>query len=257
VAAAPSPAPPPAAHPLDPLTAEEIGAVAAVLRRDRGVEPPRWRFGAIELAEPAKAALRDGQARRQARAVCWNREDGEAYRAVVSLAGPEVTAWEHLPGAQPNMTVDEWHECDEMLRAHPLLIDALARRGITDLSLVLTDVWAYGAALVPERYHGVRIGWADVWRRGSADANPYAHSVTGLHPIVDLNRITFIDSTGLGALVATARRANEHGGILHAVCAEPQTLKLLWLTGVDRRIPLTATVDGALTQLAGPRDAPG
>src|SRR5579872_4445960 len=75
--------------------------------------------------------------------------------------------------------------------------------------------------------------------------------------IVDLNRITFIDSTGLGALVATARRANEHGGILHAVCAEPQTLKLLWLTGVDRRIPLTATVDGALTQLAGPRDAPG
>jgi hypothetical protein len=29
------------------------------------------------------------------------------------------------------------------------------------------------------------------------------------------------------------------------------------LTGVDRRIPLTATVDGALTLLAAPRDAPG
>jgi len=185
------------AHPLDPLSAAEIGAVAAVLRRDRGVEPPRWRFGVIELAEPAKAALRDGQARRQARAVCWNRQSGDAYRAVVSLAvaraGPEVTAWEHLPGVQPNMTVDEWHECDEMLRAHPRLIAALARRGITDMSLVLTDVWAYGAALVPEAYRGLRIGWADVWRRGSADANPYAHSVTGLHPIVDLNRMELID----------------------------------------------------------------
>ncbi|MGD0609127.1 MAG: STAS domain-containing protein, partial [Streptosporangiaceae bacterium] len=35
--------------------------------------------------------------------------------------------------------------------------------------------------------------------------------------IVDLNRVTFIDSAGLGALVSTARRAAEHGGSLHAV----------------------------------------
>ena len=75
--------------------------------------------------------------------------------------------------------------------------------------------------------------------------------------IVDLNRVTFIDSSGLGALVATARRAGEHGGSLHAVCSRPQTRKLLWLTGVDRRIPLTATVDGALMHLTGHGDAPG
>ena len=48
------------------------------------------------------------------------------------------------------MTVDEWHECDEFLHHEPRLIEALARRGITDLSLVLVDTWAYGAALVPE-----------------------------------------------------------------------------------------------------------
>jgi anti-sigma B factor antagonist len=74
--------------------------------------------------------------------------------------------------------------------------------------------------------------------------------------IVDLNRVTFIDSAGLGALVGAARRADAHGGSLHAVCARPQTRKLLWLTGVDRRIPLAATVDGALMFLAS-RDAPG
>ena len=39
--------------------------------------------------------------------------------------------------------------------------------------------------------------------------------------IVDLNRVTFIDSAGLGALVGTARRAAEHGGSLHAVCSRP------------------------------------
>jgi anti-sigma B factor antagonist len=75
--------------------------------------------------------------------------------------------------------------------------------------------------------------------------------------IVDLNRVTFIDSAGLGALVGAARRADARGGSLHAVCARPQTRKLLWLTGVDRRIPLAATVDGALMFLAASRDAPG
>jgi anti-sigma B factor antagonist len=75
--------------------------------------------------------------------------------------------------------------------------------------------------------------------------------------IVDLNRITFIDSAGLGVLVGTARRADAHGGSLHAVCSRPQTRKLLWLTGVDRRIPLSATVDGALMLLTPSRDARG
>src|SRR5215831_8220959 len=189
-------------HPLDPLTAGEFRRVAAVLRRERGVGEG-WRFASVELAEPAKDSLRAAPAgregglavppRREALAVCWNTGDGQAYRAVVSLADGTVTSWEHLPGQQPNMTVDEWHECDEMLRAHPQLVAALARRGITDMSLVLTDAWAYGAALVPERYRGLRLGWSDVWHRGSDDGNPYAHHVTGLHPVVDLNRMTLLE----------------------------------------------------------------
>ena len=183
-------------HPLDPLTAGEIRQAATIVRRDQGVGDG-WRFASIELKEPAKAdlpALEDGRlARREALVVCWNRADGQAYRAIVSLAGSEVTNWEHLPGQQPNMTVDEWHECDEMLRAHPALAQALARRGITDMSRVLTDMWAYGAALVPERYRGRRVGWSDVWYRGSDLGNPYAHHVTGLHPVVDLNTMTLLE----------------------------------------------------------------
>jgi primary-amine oxidase len=180
-------------HPLDPLTAEEIRQVSAILRRDRDVGAG-WRFASIELKEPAKAALLAGEATgREALAVCWNRADGRAYRALVSLASAEVTAWEHLPGQQPNMTTDEWHECDRMLRAHPELAKALARRGITDMSRVLTDMWAYGAALVPERYRGQRLGWSDVWYRGSELGNPYAHHVTGLHPVVDLNSMTLLE----------------------------------------------------------------
>lgn len=75
--------------------------------------------------------------------------------------------------------------------------------------------------------------------------------------IIDLNRVTFIDSTGLGVLVSVARRAGANGGALHAVCSQEHTRHLLWLTGVDRRIPLSATVDGALMLLTASPDAPG
>jgi primary-amine oxidase len=187
------------AHPLDPLTAAEFGQVAAVLRRERGVGPG-WRFASVELVEPAKDALRaieeggaGAAARRAAMAICWNTADGQAYRAVVSLADGVIVTWEHLPGQQPNVTVDEWHECDEMLRDHPALVAALARRGVTDLSRVLTDVWAYPTSLVPERYRGLRAGWSDVWYRGSDLGNPYAHHLTGLHPVVDLNRMELLE----------------------------------------------------------------
>ena len=189
----------PAPHPLDPLTAAEFRQAVAVLRRDRGVGEG-WRYASIELREPAKAALRamlaggaDGTANREALAVCWNTADGQAYRGVVSLADGTVAAWEHLPGQQPNVTVDEWHECDEMVRAHPSLAAALASRGITDLDRVLTDVWAYPPSDVPDRYCGRRLGWSDVWYRGSDQGNPYAHHLSGLHPVVDLNRMELLE----------------------------------------------------------------
>jgi primary-amine oxidase len=226
------------AHPLDPLTAEEIRQAAAILRRDRGVGAS-WRFASIELREPVKGAPET--AAREAIVVGWDRSDGQAYRAVVSLTGDAVTGWEHLPGQQPNMTVDEWHECDHMLRAHPALADALARRGITDMSLVLTDMWAYGAALVPERYRGLRIGWSDVWYRDSPDGNPYAHHVTGLHPVVDLNRMTLLE---IEDAPAGGERAEVRGEYRPALIGQP----LREVAPLEIRQPAGAgfTLDGRL-----------
>ena len=53
------------------------------------------------------------------------------------------------PGRQPHATVDEWHDCDAAMRAHPEVRAALAGRGITDPELVLIDVWTYGAHSSP------------------------------------------------------------------------------------------------------------
>src|SRR5688500_2176639 len=183
-------------HPLDPLSAEEIRAAAAILRRDRGVGES-WRFASIELREPSKQEVRDftpgDPIRREAEVICWNRDDGQAYKAVVALADDGVIAWEHRPGEQPNMTVDEFYECDAALRRDPRVIAALAERGISDLELVLIDTWAYGAHLLPEPYDDRRLGWTDVWYRREPGASPYANPVTGLHFIVDLNAMELLD----------------------------------------------------------------
>ena len=184
-------------HPLDPLSAEEIRTVAAVLRRERDVARPAWRIAAIELREPAKDVVRAHRpgdpVERVARAVVWDTRDGLAYVAVLSVSDETLLAWEPQPGRQPNATVDEWHDCDEAMRRHPDVIAALAGRGIDDPSLTLIDVWTYGATLIPEQYAGRRIGWCDVWLRATPGGNPYAHPVAGLKLVVDMNTMELLE----------------------------------------------------------------
>jgi primary-amine oxidase len=187
-------------HPLDPLSTDEIRAAVAILRRDRDVTD-RWRFASIELREPAKAALRNGApVDRAAAVVCWNRDDGQAYKAIVSLTEDRVAAWEHRPGEHPNMTVDEFHEVNETLRHEPRIVEALRRRGVTDMDLVLLDTWAYGESLIPSQYSDRRVGWCDVWVRTSEGASPYANPITGLHPIVDLNAMELLELEDTGVV---------------------------------------------------------
>src|SRR6478735_3468976 len=188
--------PPEPAHPLDPLSADEIRRAVAVLRRDRGVGE-RWRFGTIELREPAKDTLRAwtaGEAfEREAELICFNRDDGRTYKARVSLDGDRVLAWDHCPGVQANFTVDEYRECDAVLRRHPRVIETLARHGITDMDRVLVDTWAYGGLIMPEKYRDRRVGWTDVWALNEAGSNPYANPLTGLHFLVDVNTLELLE----------------------------------------------------------------
>ncbi len=181
------------AHPLDPLSEGEIRQAAEILGREQGVDAG-WRFGIIELREPDKAELAaGGPIAREAAVTCWNRADGQTYKAIVSLDEDRVAAWDHRPGEQANFTEDEFHDIDEALRKDPRVIEALRRNGLEDIDLVLLDTWAYGAHLIPERYRGRRVGWTDVWIRDSEDSNPYAHPVSGLTFVVDVNTLELLD----------------------------------------------------------------
>ena len=173
-------------HPLDPLSADEIRQAVAILRRDRDVGPS-WRFASISSRSRRRRGCRRGTAARSrgGRGRDWNRRDGAAYRAARRpRPADSVTEFaEELPGVQPNFTVDEWHECDEMLRAASRRgRGARAARGITDI------VAGAGRHVGLRRGAGPRAvrGPPDrlVRRLGAGDApgaNPYAHPVTGLH----------------------------------------------------------------------------
>jgi primary-amine oxidase len=191
-------------HPLDPLSADEFRAVAALLQREHQVQAQPtatsqlgWRFASVELAEPGKDQLRayeaDGTApSRRAAVICLDRSANATYKSIVSIGDDRVETFDHVPGVQANFTVDEFVECDRMLRDHPDVVAALLERGITDLDNVFMDTWTYGAAVAPAEYRDRRLGWSDTWRKEAPGANPYAHLVSGLHCVVDLNTMELL-----------------------------------------------------------------
>ena len=65
-----------------------------------------------------------------------------------------------------------------------------------------------------------------------------ALAVGGVPLVADLDQVSFIDATGLGALARAARDAAAQGVSLYVVCDRPQTRRLFRVTGLDRQIPL-------------------
>ncbi|MFY9915569.1 MAG: primary-amine oxidase [Nocardioidaceae bacterium] len=183
-------------HPLEPLNEQEFRLTTAVLRREQALTDA-WRFASIELDEPAKAtvkAWRPGDpVPRQALAVLWNREDNQTWEGVVDLSAESVESWTHVPGVTPHFTTDEYNEVDTAMRAHPDVISALAERGITDMSLVTIEVWTYAKALMPEQWRDRRLGWCDIWYRETPQGNLYAHPVSGLKVVVDVNTLELLE----------------------------------------------------------------
>ncbi|MGB7450364.1 MAG: primary-amine oxidase [Ornithinimicrobium sp.] len=183
-------------HPLDSLSSVEFSRTAEVIAREQGVDGG-WRYASITLLEPPKREMLtyvasgspSARPKRLALAVLWEKSSNHTYEAVVDLDEDRVESWTHIPGVCPNFTVDEYHDVDVMLKQHEATAEALAARGITDLSLVLFDVWTYGKEVMPSQWRDRRLGWVDIWLRATPRGNPYAHPVSGLKVIVDMNSL--------------------------------------------------------------------
>lgn len=70
------------------------------------------------------------------------------------------------------------------------------------------------------------------------------------HLIVDMEKVDFLDSTGLGVLVGGLKRVRAHDGTLRLVCTQERILKIFRITGLTKVFPIHASVAEAVAASA-------
>ena len=68
--------------------------------------------------------------------------------------------------------------------------------------------------------------------------------------VVDLTRLTLIESTTVGVLVDVARRMHDSDVGLVVVCSDETLVKLFHITALDRLFPIVSSRNEALLQLS-------
>ena len=64
--------------------------------------------------------------------------------------------------------------------------------------------------------------------------------------IIDVEKVEFLDSTGLGVLVGALKKVRADGGTLDIVCTQERILKIFDITGLDKVFGLHRTVAEAI-----------
>lgn len=178
-------------HPLEPLTAEEIKRAVEIIRTEKSLGRST-RFVTVTLKEPEKAVVLSFELGdrivREAFMILLDNEEEKAYEAIVSITEEKVTSWEYVPGVQPGIMLDEFEECEQVVKKDPAFLAALKKRGIDNADLVMVDPWSAGHFGIEED-EGKRLARAICWVRKFPNDNGYAYPLTGIVVLVDLNKM--------------------------------------------------------------------
>jgi primary-amine oxidase len=183
------------AHPLEPLTADEVQAAVRILK-DAGKVTPTTRFVSVALREPPKKLVHEFNSRqlppREAFAVLFDNGTNSCYEATVSPAKRELVGWKQVTSVQPTMTVDEQVECEQAVLRCPEFAAALKKHyGVGDTSLVMVDIWSAGNYGEPEEACR-RLARPLCFLRSDPTDNGYVRPIEGIRPVVDLNEMRVI-----------------------------------------------------------------
>jgi primary-amine oxidase len=199
-----------AAHPLDPLGKEEIIAAVDILK-SAGKVTAASRYPIVVLREPPKSevlSFKQGDAfRREAFIVIYERDKNSTSEAVVDLRSKKLLSWKDVPGAQPNLLIEDVMLMQTIVRGDPGFKEAISKRGITDMRQVQVDPWSAGYYAFPDE-EGKRIFRAVPYHKGSAK-NAYARPIEGLLAYVDMNakRVLKLIDTGV---VPVSRQSGDY-----------------------------------------------
>ena len=179
------------AHPLEPLTGDEIAAASSLLRKGKDLGTSA-RFVFVTLKEPTKAELLawspdSAPLPREAHLVVYERGERSTYEAVVSLTEQTVVSYDRIPDVQAPIMAEEFIACEEIVQADPRWQEAMRKRGVTDFSLTMVDPWASSWTGPDDDAANRRIARPLTFVRSAPGENGYARPVEGLICEVDLD----------------------------------------------------------------------
>jgi primary-amine oxidase len=195
------------AHPLDPLTAAEIQAAAAIARTDARLTQAI--FPSISLQEPLKAdvyAWATGRfaLARQARLVAM--VDRTVYEAIVDLDARRIISVVEQPRVEPTIVASEF-ETAKVVLAHPQFRAGLERRGISDFSKLFCSPIMAGYYAIPdhENRRTAKVGCFDTRR---TTTNMWGWPIERLYAMVDLRTKEVLSVTDDGVVPIAADDMN-------------------------------------------------
>jgi len=139
-------------HPLDGLTTTEYWAAYDVLQQAGHAEPDTF-FASVLLREPAKDLVlswTEGKPiPREADVVLL--QQGKTFEARVDLAARKLIAWQEMKDVHAPFLASEIFGADEAIKKDPLVVEALKKRGLTDLNTVRCSALPLAYAAIPEQ----------------------------------------------------------------------------------------------------------
>src|SRR5215470_17253384 len=163
----------PATHPLDALKTQEYWTVYDVLHSS-GKMDPETSVHSVLLREPAKdkvLAWKTGDPiAREAEVILLNH--GVTIEALVDIAAGRLESWKERKDVHAPLIEAEFRETGEALKKDPQVIEALKKRGYTDLTAIQCFGEPFGYFALPELEghriffgecidtHGVYLGWS-------------------------------------------------------------------------------------------------
>ena len=199
-------------HPLEPLSAREVEMTVSIVRDDSRVSDS-CRFVTVMLNEPAKEVVRNytlgDVVEREAFVILLDSGSGQCIEAVVSLTGAAISSWIPMSGVQPAIMLDEFIECEEAVKRSTEFLEALRKRGIEDVDLVMVDPWSAGVyGVEPDEDKGKRLSRALAWVRSEAKDNGYARPLEGVVAVVDLDEMEVLRVEDYGIVPLPPESAN-------------------------------------------------
>lgn len=195
-----------AAHPLDPLSPDEIRVAVQLMKADGRLTAAA--FPLIVAAEPPKAEVTawtpDRVLVRRARAVAM--AGAHVFEIGIDLTAKRLTSVVERAGVEPPITMSEI-EATSLVLSNAEFRAGLNRRGMTDLMKVFCAPFSAGYYGIPE-HDGKRLVKVGCFDTRRSTTNLFGWPIERLYALVDLRDRKVLNVTDSGVVPISDREQN-------------------------------------------------